>query len=113
MRVPANLVEKILDTATREVEASQTRPSRESLDNLVAAFKRAAELRSIPFKHVILKGRNSNVPRRVVITTTHKTERGNDYALCIVPYTAAEKVGARRPFSFDTEIYGEDGKPSG
>jgi len=114
MRVPANQLEKILDTASREVEATFTgRASRESLDTLVAAFKRAAELRSIPFKHVTLKGRNSNVPRPVVITTTHKTERGNDYALCIVPYTDAEKGGARRPFSFETEICGEDGKPSG
>jgi len=113
MRVPANLVEKILDSASAEAREETRLPSRTRLEELVAAFKRAHELRMIPWKVVSLRGAKSRVSRDVIVTNERKTEGRNEYALCVIPYNEIEKRNARRRFSFQTEIMGEDGKPSG
>lgn len=113
MRVPANLVEKILDSASAEAHEETRAPSRTRLEELVSAFKRAHELRMIPWKVVSLRGRKSRAVRDVIVTNERRTGKGGEYALCVVPYTEIEKRNARRRFTFETEINGEDGKPSG
>lgn len=94
MKVAANEVERTVLLAQTEIEQNDS-PDRSSLDMLIEAFKRAAQLRDTPLFAALVRGTKDNVRRMVLVTTQEKTENGLR-VLCLMPYTQAEEDGRRR-----------------
>src|SRR5271154_5067894 len=110
-RIAANDVEKALLMAAVEIVASNV--AREEAgkrrDEMIEAFKTASRLRNINYHIVPLKGRKTKAVQMVIRTTIKRDAvNGNGkYVLCLIPYTKSQIEGARRPFKFQTEIWGE------
>jgi len=98
MRVAANEVERVLTLARDEVRQSdspeQTRT--DSLAALVAAFRRAAELRDTPTYGAYVRGRKDLIRRMVlVMTLTRIGADGTEYVACVQPYNDVEMTGRK------------------
>jgi hypothetical protein len=108
MRISANLVESILISAQNEVAAERRENRDKDVDfgAVVAAFRRAEELRQENFIYKKVRGRKSGVKQTVITTTRHKCEGAPlvDYTLCLIPYAG------RRPFKYDIMKTNELGK---
>lgn len=97
MRIAANDVERIIAVSQAEQRATDVwSGGSSSLGELITAFKRAAQLRDIPFRAAIVRGAKSRVPR--VVLKTHDTymANGSVYVRCLVPYTESEELHRRR-----------------
>lgn len=95
MKVAANEDERIVMLAQTEVEQNST-AEKSSLDSLIEAFKRAAQLRDTPLFAALVKGVNDGVSRMVLVTTQEKLEGGCLRYLCLLPYTELEERNRRR-----------------
>lgn len=94
MKVAANEDERIVMLAQTEVEQDVAKSS--SLDSLIAAFKRAAQLRDIPLYAAYVRGTNDGVRRTVIVTTESKHEGGAERVRCLMPFTETEEINRRR-----------------
>jgi hypothetical protein len=97
MRISANLVESLLISAQNEVAAERRENKDHAADfgAVVAAFRRAEELRQENFIYKKVRGRKSGVKQTVITTTQRKSEGSADYTLCLLPYAG------RRPFKYE------------
>jgi hypothetical protein len=94
VKVAANETEKAVLLAQTEIEQDDKKSS--SMDQLIAAFKRAAELRDTPLYSALVRGINDGVRRLVIVTTESKHEGGTERVRCLMPYTPTEEMGRRR-----------------
>jgi hypothetical protein len=104
-KIAANEIERTLLLA--DAEAVTVSANREEIgrrrEELMEAFKNASRLRNINYHVVLLRGRKRHAVQPVVRTTIKRTgEKGGTYVLCLFP-----NPGARKPFRFQTEIWGE------
>jgi hypothetical protein len=104
-KIAANEIERTLLLA--DAEAVTLSASREEIgkrrEELMEAFKTASRLRNVNYHIVFLPGRKSYKAQPVVRTTIKRTgEKGGTYVLCLFA-----NPGGKRPFRFQTEIWGE------
>jgi hypothetical protein len=103
MKVAANTVERILIAAQDEIrEAGKDGAQSSSMQELVEAFRKADELRRVPYHVRELRGIKSGVRYPVIVTTQRKVHGAQEYALCLVANAGL------RPFQF-TVTHKEDG----
>jgi len=108
MRISANLVESLLISAQNEVAAERRENKDHAADfgAVVAAFRRAEELRQESFIYKKVRGIVSGVKQTVITTTQRKSEGAplTAYTLCLLPYAG------RRPFKYEVSKTDERGK---
>lgn len=110
MKIAANQVEQILLAASAEVgeRYHETDKSHSSdYEGLVAAFKRAAELRGRPLTIVALRGRKSRQTQDVIVTNLTRDDGKGLFAFCLVPYTQVQLDSHRKNMTYRTERTGK------
>jgi hypothetical protein len=93
VRIPANEVERAIAIAAGEVGPKAPAAV---LESVLAAVRHAAKLNDTPYFVSLLRGRKDNVGREVRVSTMTKTENGNEYVLCHIPYTEDQILRRRR-----------------